>query len=423
MENQPKTDRITELLFLALILSLGFMRPSFNVGGLSVTVTDVMFLMTGLAWSTAFLLGKVRPRFDPAFYCFLIYAAALLLSVFFSENTRASAIKFPAEIYLIGLAVLTFYVVTTREMVRNVILAWLAASAVTSLVGTLTVLSYYLGLSNFITSLSLHHYGSLPPGNYPRIQSTFFYPSMLCNYLTVSVMILFAAFKLDWIQRSAFIFLLIVFGITIAFTLTPGIGGVILAVGLWFWVDNGGGSRAWGKLALAAGSLAALLFLLVSSFSLLHSPTSPYHFDLAGVRVEPTQRLLTWQGAAGTFLNDPVFGRGLGLAAANVTFMPPSGQVQLLTDAHNAFLNVAAQAGILGLASLVLVAAVFARRGYADRSDPLLTALGIAFISAFIYQSLVGSFEEARHLWVLMGLILAVSRMSDQSARVSNGIN
>jgi O-antigen ligase len=209
-----------------------------------------------------------------------------------------------------------------------------------------------------------------------------------------------------------FAVLVVLFAITIAFTLTPGIGGVALAVGLWIGLSSRRGSKLVRRCALESGSLAAILFLLVSTFSLIRSPTSPYHFEIFSLHIEPTQRLLTWQGAATTFLEDPLFGRGLGLPAANVTYMPPSGQIQLLTDAHNAFLNVGAQAGILGLLSLGLTVMLIVRRAlYSPFNSSFLNAMGIAFISAFIYQGLVGSFENARHLWVLMGLILALSRM------------
>jgi O-antigen ligase len=410
--------RVLEISFLALIFSLAFMQPSISAGGRLVTVTETVFSITGSIWFIGLLSGKTKFRLDPAFYLFGLYASALLLSTIFSENPRSSAFKFVGELYLIGLAVLTTNVVTSLGMLRKVVITWLAASAVTSMIGTLTVGSFYAGAANFITGFSMHHYGSLPPGNYPRIQSTFYYPSMLCNYLTISLMLLLAAFKMGWIKRGLLMTLLIIFAMTIAFTVTPGIGGVLLAVGLWYWFTESDDRPSISKAALAGGIVAAALFLLVSTFSLIHSPTSPYYFEFAGLQIEPTQRLLTWQGAADTFLNNPLFGKGLGLSVATVYFMPPSGQIQLLTDAHNAYLSVAGQAGIIALASIVLIAITLARRSFRStslhkESSLMLIALGIAFISAFIYQGLVGSFENARHLWVLMGLILAVSNLSE----------
>lgn len=42
------------------------------------------------------------------------------------------------------------------------------------------------------------------------------------------------------------------------------------------------------------------------------------------VRLDPTQRLLAWQGSWDTFLDFPILGKGIGLGVANVQFLPPS---------------------------------------------------------------------------------------------------
>jgi hypothetical protein len=42
-------------------------------------------------------------------------------------------------------------------------------------------------------------------------------------------------------------------------------------------------------------------------------------------------------------------------------------------------------------------------------NDPVRTALGLAFIGAFCFQGLIGSYEDARHLWVLLGLLASVA--------------
>jgi hypothetical protein len=165
-EERPITfNRAIEALFLAMIFSLGFMQPDVRIMGLPVTITDALFLVTGTVWAAAVILGKVKFRSDPAYYFFAAYGAALLLSVIMSDDMSISARKFPAELYLIGLSVLTFNIVSSRERTRGAITAWLAASAVTSVIGVMTVASYYLGLKNLLKIFSVHQYGSLPPGH------------------------------------------------------------------------------------------------------------------------------------------------------------------------------------------------------------------------------------------------------------------
>jgi hypothetical protein len=57
------------------------------------------------------------------------------------------------------------------------------------------------------------------------------------------------------------------------------------------------------------------------------------------------------------------------------------------------------------------------RRGRVLVAEPfgsdtwIYRGLLIGFISSFVLQGLVGSFEDARHLWVLLGLILAAYKI------------
>lgn len=417
-EKRSKLRSAVEYSFLFTIFSLGFMQPSLEIEGFPIPVTDLAFVFTAIIWFLALLLRKIEFRFDKSFFLFGLYAVGLLLSAIFSEQPRSSLIKYLGELYLIGLAVMAFNLAATENLLKKTITAWLAASLVVGLAGLLTVAFFYLGTSNFITDFSRHHYGTLPPGNYTRIQSTFVYPAMLCNYLTVSLMMLLAARKLGWVNSTLFALLLILFSVTIAFTVTPGIGGVLLAVGVWFWlVFKDRGRPVVSRIALSGGIISALSFLLVSTFSVFSPSTSPYFFSIGGMRIDPTPRLLVWQGAAQTFLEHPVFGKGLGVAVAAVFYASPSNQNMLLTDAHNILLGVAAQAGIFGAIPLILICLVVLKRSRpflidAEEVSVIKLCLGIAFISGFLYQGIVGSFENARHLWVLIGLILAANSLT-----------
>lgn len=400
-DNRFSIQNLPEVSFLVLVFSLGFMQPTIFVGGLALPVTDAFFVVTFCIWLLAMVLRKVEFQFGWFYLLLGLYAVGVLPSVLFSENPTLSSIKYLGVLYLIGLAVMTFNVVRSVEMFKKVILVWLAASALTSIVGTLTVAFFYFGITNFVTDFSMHHFGSLPPGNYPRLQSTFLYPAMLCNYLTVSLLLLFAARKIDLIGRTAFGVLAVLFAITIAFTFTPGVGGVMLAAGLWFWaVYKESGRPLLSKAALSGAVLSALIFLFIASVPLVDGFVP--------------QRPLTWLSAINTFLTHPIFGKGLGLPVADIYFLPPGGGMQLLTDAHNIVISVAAQSGLVGLIPLILICIFVIRRFSliafpAGSASILRCSLGISFISAFLYQGLLGSFEETRHLWVLIGLIMVRS--------------
>ena len=261
---------------------------------------------------------------------------------------------------------------------------------------------------------------------------------MLCNYLMVGLMMTLAAERHGWIGKRLAVAMVAVHMVAAFFTLTPGLGGFVLAGAAWIahllWQK-----RPWAaRLAAFGGIFLASASVLVSAVTLRQVPTSPYRFELWGTTIDPTQRLLTWQGSFGTFAAHPLVGKGLGEPAAAVEFLTPSGVLQMLTDAHNIFLNIAAQTGANGLAAVLLlcVATILAgRRAMADnliagdrslRADrssasnrPLAAALLIAFVSGFIIAGLTGSFEDARHLWLVIGLIFALVSAQQAGAQRS----
>jgi len=390
------------------------MRPNFSFGTASATITDILFLITTGLW-LASLIARINSfRFDNFYWLLALYGSGLTLSALFSVNVAASLRRLPIEIYLIGLSVLTCGIVNSTAMLKRVAFAWLGAALVASIIGAAAIGSFYLNWTNPISDFALHHYGSLPPGNYPRIQGTFEYPSLLCNYLTVGLMFVFIGLKLEWWDMKAAIAATTCISIAIAFTFTPGIGGAMLAAAMWYWVVRE--KRVAGRLALGAGMLAFIAFLIISTFTPIATSTSPFYFDIGGWRIDPTQRLLAWMQAGNTFLGNAIFGKGLGQPVASVHFLAPSGQHQILSDAHNVFLNVAGQSGLAGLIPLILICWAMLRRSMSVKRDGSLRwascGLGIAFFSVLIAQGAVGSFENSRHIWVLIGLILAVERLT-----------
>ncbi len=160
--------------------------------------------------------------------------------------------------------------------------------------------------------------------------------------------------------------------------------------------------------------VCALLFFVATLFSPINSNASPYYWKIPIIekRLDPSARVLAWQTSLPTIIENPVFGRGLGMPVADVRYESPTG-FQHLTDAHQMWLNIAGQAGLFGFSALCVICIFFSRQtfpfNFADSKAVLRTALGLAFSSAFLYQGLTGSFEDSRHLWVLFGLLGSIT--------------
>jgi O-antigen ligase len=218
---------------------------------------------------------------------------------------------------------------------------------------------------------------------------------MFANFLLVAVCLLLG---LGWQGRSAqraCIASLLVIGVGMVPTLTPGLGGLPLAVGVagWWWWRRHAPMRA--RIALVAGLLPALFMLLVASRSLL-SPLDT-----------PSQRWLLWSDALATIWTNPWRGIGLGQDVVGVSYLDPSGGQQWLTDAHNIVLNVTGQAGMPALLAFVGLCVWLCWRGLrpARAGNGVAAGALLALGVAVFYDGLTGSFEDARHVWVLVGLL------------------
>lgn len=424
MQAANVTTKAVGFVFLTLVFSLAFMRPHIRTAGMALQVTDLLFLVFAVTFIIWAIANRIRPGFDVFTFLILAYFTTLTLSAAFSSDVGFSFKKLVGEAYLLMLALMVREVVQKLDILKQTVLVLIAAGTITSIVGALTVAAFYIDKDSFLLTYFLHHYGSLTPGNYPRIHSTFLYPAMLCNFLTVSLLLTLAAKYVGWLNKRLYFPILIVHAISIIFTVTPGLGGVIFCVAVWFYIkDQEKVDKLRTKLVMAFGVCSTLFFTIVAAFSFKPITTSPYHFELYGHRIDPTQRLLTWQRSFETFIANPLHGIGLGIPAANVSFVTPAGNPQLLTDAHNTFLSIAAQSGFPALVFFCLILFWLFRHSLPwklytrDHYVTICTTIAIALVSAFLVQGMVGAFENARHLWLVTGILAAIPDLSKGTSK------
>jgi len=250
----------------------------------------------------------------------------------------------------------------------------------------------------------------LPRGNYPRIQGFFEYPAMLCNYLSVSLMM----WSAGWLPARWVRLLSIAILITGLFTFTPGLGGMVLSLGIWLWLYLKERNRTkQASLALVAAFTLAIAVFAASALTLFSYSPQGTQSPLAHAQLKASHRVIAWQTAFETFVQHPILGRGVGMPVSSASYVNPSGGRETLTDAHNSYLSLAGESGLLGLLAFLGIL-IFLVRGVGPLrlSGPLevviKTYLFLALIDAVLFQGLVGSFEDTRHLWVLFGMLAAV---------------
>lgn len=399
---------------LLFCFALFWMKKPLVVNGLPAVPADLIFLVASLSWATAVLTGAVKLHWHNGFWPLLTYFAALSVSALFSTDPQTSAFKLATQAYLIAVPVLTYNLVQGWADLRQLFRAYVAGSAIVALLGVGTLLLFPMLDRHSILKWTLHHYGTLPPGPYPRLEITFEYPAMMANYLALALMLVMLGVRLGWLDRRLGWVLGGSIVITALFALTPGFGGLLLMIGLWLWHRNRG--TVIGKGALAAGLAAGLLEIPVAAVTPIIYRTAPFLIHAPGLAqpLAPAVRLLCWIDAARTFAGHPLVGVGIGVDPVHVPYVNPVGIFTIVTDAHSMPLSIAAQAGMVGLAGIATI--IWYAWRHTVRGGEVVFGLGAAFLTCLVVQGFVGSFEDARHIWLCYGLLLAAMRLAEMDA-------
>ncbi|MEQ7873273.1 hypothetical protein ABDK56_04625 [Sphingomonas sp. ASV193] len=391
--------------FLALIVSLAVPRLGIPYAGATLSLTEALFTVAAGCWVAALLRGETRLKVEPGDLPILGYVGLLLVA------TVAAGTLVPERIAILGYSAALALLASrlAAGQVERAARRWLWASAIPAGVGVLALALFVFGIR---LDYALHPFGTLAPGPYPRLQSTFAFPAMLCTYLTVSVLLLLHARRAGWIGRGKFLTIGGASAITALYCLTPGLGGLALAIGGWLTLSDGR-SRWW----LAGGAAALAGSVVAAALTPVAHPSAHWSIEMLGHPFYPAVRWLAWSDALRLWAAHPLVGTGLTGGPVSVDYLDPGGAWHNVTDAHDVYLNIAAQTGLVGLAGLALLI------GWVTvslRGNGLGATLALAWLAAFAAEGLTGSYEDARHLWVLLGLV-AAARRSDRLADQPSG--
>jgi O-antigen ligase len=197
-----------------------------------------------------------------------------------------------------------------------------------------------------------------------------------------------------------------------AFSLSPGFGGMLIVIACGIrasWRETRPGLV---RVATLASAIGAACFIA----AIMASPQPGAALSLHSLR--PSSRMLAWIGSVKAFPAHPWFGKGLGVGVVEIRYINPAGEYELLTDAHNTWLSILVQCGVTGLAAFTALMVALWRgsnvRVQETPYDRVVAGLSVAFVAGFLYQSLSGSFENTRHVWMLIGLLAAAKQIRDE---------
>lgn len=403
-----KVLRLADAALLAAVVLLPVQQWSVaSAFGFPLLASDVLFLfalgLRGFALATG--VAPVRIGGFHGWLAAYVLAMALALLVLLpagdtapppdfvcalpSPNYMAAVGKWIGIVWLVVIAGLAFDAATREGGCRRLVLAWLAGAVIAAVVSWLAILAFYFAGGSGGWDSLVSNYGSLPPGPYPRVRGLFADANMAGLYLLLSIGLALVAHKGGWLARRRL-------GVTLALLSGPLLATASQAIGATILLLAGGWFRAGPALkrsrsvVLGLGVAAGLGILSL----LLINPAAP--FVLPSVRMQIWyQAWLAWQGAFWR-------GNGLGQAPVGLTYLAPDGGMQYLTDAHNIVLSLGAQGGMVAVAAFIGLVAWIA---WQARRVAWLAAARVALLLAVGYLGLGGAFEDARVLWVFMGLL------------------
>jgi len=437
-EATNQTIRITQLglAFLSLLLfivTLPLSRLGIRSGSLLLQAADIFLGLAYLFFGFQVVSGRVRFRPSRLLVVSVIFWATLVVSLVANDKLGGSgAKKVVAMMALVFLPVLVQHLVTDAERIRWVIRAWVLSLAITAAVGVFGFLAFYFYPP--VGKAMMCGYHGVPVGPYPRLCSPFLMPNLMANYLAVGLAVVVASGGLV-ISRNRVLWLSLAVGFTLFFTLSVAMAGGLLAAALAYrWTSARLGKRRKLDFLLPLGA-AGLMLAWTGAAVVWITPPGQGHVSLGqkgDLKFWDGTRPAIWSAAARTFAENPIAGVGYAEYVAvtydpKVQIGPGRGSAQhtplrSAMEAHNVWLNVAGQAGVLGLGAFVVLLIVLLRPVFPliRHTDPVVGSVAIAVVAgvlgAVAYHGVFAAIEEARHNWLLFGLAASLPNLLKRDA-------
>jgi len=258
---------------------------------------------------------------------------------------------------------------------------------------------------------------------YARMGGPYENPIDLATYLMVVILILLTYASIQrhvsrWLLLGVVVLLVVCLGRTMALGVWIAFGIAVVAV------------LILGSAAVRHNTLMLSAILALSAGYFLHL-TGQTHQILSFSGVGTADRVVMWQAATNMIRNRPILGHGVNTFMANYLAYWVGGERQP-RYAHNCYLQVAAETGVIGLAAFLWLLWGLLSRVRAALQPPLLED-GIllsgmyAGLLAFVVHAGVDtdfySLRQAALFWVVAGLAVGLSeRASREHLKLPAGL-
>lgn len=398
---------VVGFVLLAFAVPWGQSAP---MGSSSVGATELLAVALGGAWLARAIALRRTPWEDAGWTPYIaLFLGAIILSATQATDLAATAreiLKWAemGVVYVAGVAFLR----TQREL-RAVVAAVVTAGVTQALLGYVQF-GLHIGPISFLRGTTIRAYG------------TFDQPNPYAGYLNV-VLAVALAFALRgppetrrWYGLAT---LLLIAGL-LASESRGAVLAAVVAGSLILASVSRPLFRLWwlGLLAVAAGLFLASYGLVPSSLT----DRALSAIGLAGVsfghvtdaNFSAVERAAHWLAGVRMFATHSLLGVGIGNYAAAYPHFHPRGWYAALEHAHNYYINVAAEGGIVGLVAYVLLAG--SALWYSCASvrlalHPVWRAAGLGVTGALVATDFHNLFDVlyVHGVTALLGLLMALA--------------
>lgn len=419
--------------FLLIIFFLPFERvPTLPVGGIDVKINTILGFLTIFSWLLASMFNAKKWKIQPNVLAWPIslFTIALLLSLTQALNLTRGIEVLIFSLFTIMLSIMTVNMVSDQSALRKIVLALFISAVFVGLFGLFQFGGDIIGLPSSLTQLKVG-YDSKVFG-FPRIQAFSMEPLYFANYLLIPLSLAIAYFfsHADFIKRRWLVGIMAL--LLVNFVLTVSRGGYLgLAITLFLLVIFYFRQVFTGKTVIVL-----LIFLVVAGgviFALSRGENRATEAFINQATLQDAKkgsesvqgRITTFDFAYGVFKKHPVLGIGIGNYGPYFKNYPAVTPKTGWDIVNNQFIELLVETGLVGIIGYGLILLVIIWRSLMaikKAKEPFLRASLIGLFAAFVGVMVQYNFFSTLyiiHIWVLIGLLVAVQNIILRNNKVS----
>lgn len=449
-----------EYLFLVLwIILLPLMLNRYVRSGSffeRMQASDFIFIFLVLTVMIKYFKARIKFNFTYLWPALLILAVSLLASSLNSGSLLVSFSESAIMIYLIFICLFIPNIIRDKGILSFCLNGWLFASLITALLGITGMIFAFSGINSYFVKF----YPDFLSKAY-RLISTMSLPNMAYSYLHVGFFLSLGLFvnEAHRAKKIFYFFAICILTVAIFFTYSRGWYSFLLGLGIFLYFYKK--KRGLKLIAKAVFLAAFIVFVFVQLFityttdlnfsfksgyddnykvdylgvaknrlfkqDLFFEPGSPYRRIDASAIFLPGEYWYKKKAAVKLWQQHPLFGIGPGMFTSGIKELSNSKTIFILkgvgsSDPHSTYFGSLAEGGLFGFLALFILLFYFLKKSadtFKKAQVPYFRNLILCCISSFAGLLSFGvdvDIMNFRWVWFLMGLTIAIGRISELPA-------